>query len=110
MVLEMGADVLESLGYRVLQACDGREAVDMFSKHQHDIALVITDIVMPKLGGIEAAQRMRKIQPNIRVIFSTGYDPDSTLTKNVLAKHELVLSKPYHINELSTTIAKALHH
>ena len=109
MVLEMGADVLESLGYRVLQACDGREAVDMFSKHQHDIALVITDIVMPKLGGIETAQRMRQIQPNIRVIFSTGYDPDSTLTKNVLAKHELILSKPYHINELSATIAKALH-
>ncbi|MDQ7057469.1 MAG: ATP-binding protein [Ghiorsea sp.] len=109
MVLEMGADVLESLGYRVLQACDGREAVDMFSKHQHDIALVITDVVMPELSGIEAAQRMRQIQSNIPVIFSTGYDPDSTLTKNILAKHELILSKPYHINELSATISKALH-
>jgi len=109
MVLEMGTDVLESLGYRVLQACDGHEAVDIFAKHQHDIALVITDIVMPNLGGIEAAQRMRQIQPNVRIIFSTGYDPDSTITKNIIAKNEVILSKPYHINTFSEAIAKALH-
>jgi PAS domain S-box-containing protein len=110
MVLEMGADVLESLGYRVLQASDGLEAVDIFSTHQHEIALVITDIVMPKLGGMETAERIRQIQPNAKIIFSTGYDPDSTLTKNILVKHEIILSKPYHINDLSTAISKALHH
>lgn len=110
MVLEMGADVLESLGYRVLQASDGLEAVDIFSTHQHEIALVITDIVMPKLGGMETAERIRQIQPDVKIIFSTGYDPDSTLTKNILANHEIILSKPYHINDLKTAITKALDH
>jgi len=110
MVLEMGADVLESLGYRVLQASNGLEAVDIFSTHQHEIALVITDIVMPKLGGMETAKRIRQIQPDIKIIFSTGYDPDSTLTQNILANHEIILSKPYHINDLSAEITKALDH
>ena len=109
MVLEMGADVLKSLGYRVLQAADGLEAVDIFSTHQHEIALVITDIVMPKLGGMKAAERIRQIQPNVKIIFSTGYDPDSTLTKGILANHETILSKPYRINDLSTAIVKVLH-
>ena len=109
MVLEMGADVLESLGYRVLQASDGLEAVEIFQTHQNEIALVITDIVMPKLGGMETAERIRQIQPNIKIIFSTGYDPDSTLTKSILANHELILSKPYHIKDLSTAIAKKLN-
>ncbi|WP_198401636.1 hybrid sensor histidine kinase/response regulator [Ghiorsea bivora] len=108
MMLEMGTDVLQSLGYRVLQASDGLEAVDIFTANQHDIALVITDIVMPRLGGIEAAERIRNIQANSKIIFSSGYDPDSTLTQNILAKNEIILSKPYHINALSEAIAKAL--
>jgi len=101
MVLEMGTDVLQSLGYRVLQASDGLEAVEIFMANQHDIALVITDIVMPRLGGIEAAERIRNIQANSKIIFSSGFDPNSTLTQNILAKNEIILSKPYHINALS---------
>jgi len=65
-VLEMGKDVLESLGYRVVSACNGLEAVDVFTANQDEISLVITDIVMPKLGGVKAIERIRKICPSMK--------------------------------------------
>ena len=109
MVLEMGSDVLQSLGYHVLLASNGLEAVDIFKANQNDIALVITDIVMPKLGGIETVKRIRNIQPDAKIIFSTGYDPDSSLTQTIIANNDPVLSKPYRINDLSTLIAQQLN-
>ncbi|MCF6208662.1 MAG: ATP-binding protein, partial [Ghiorsea sp.] len=109
MVLEMSADVLQSLGYHVLLASNGLEAVDIFKANQNNIALVITDIVMPKLGGIEAVKRIRKIQPNAKIIFSTGYDPDSTLTQTIIANNDPVLNKPYRISDLSALIAQKLN-
>lgn len=103
-----GREVLESIGYCVLEASDGLQAVELIKTGQMDIALIIMDVVMPKLGGVPAAARIRTLCPNMKIIFATGYDKDETL-KNEMPSDEVVLSKPYNIVKLSQVIRAQLH-
>jgi len=73
LVLEVTAELLQSLQYRVLTAMNGREALTVFRQHRADIRLVILDVIMPEMGGLEAARKMRQINKEIPVIFQTGY-------------------------------------
>ncbi|MDQ6969652.1 MAG: PAS domain S-box protein [Mariprofundus sp.] len=103
-ILETGKEVLEALGYQVLTASNGKQAVEIFEIQSEDIDLCIFDIVMPIMGGDEAANRIRQIKPDARIIFATGYD------KN-LQHHlvdETVLRKPFSIVEMSQLIRQQL--
>ena len=103
-ILEMERELLESLGYRVLMATNGQHAVNIFSEHPEDIDLIIMDVVMPVMSGGKAAERIRRIRPEVSIIFSTGYD------KNLLADmaNETVISKPFAIEEISRLIRQSL--
>jgi PAS domain S-box-containing protein len=103
-IVETGQEVLESLGYRVLVASNGQQAVEMFEAHSEDIDLCIFDIVMPVMGGDKAAEYIRRIRPEIKIIFSTGYD------KNLQSSlvNETVLNKPFSIVEMSQMIRQQL--
>jgi CheY-like chemotaxis protein len=107
-VREIGKDVLETLGYKILEASDGLEAVKVFTEHQDEISLIIMDVVMPRLGGVKAIERIRTIQPNISVIFATGYDKEATFPDKIPTSGEFILSKPYDIQELSHVIRRKL--
>lgn len=107
-ILETGREVLEMLGYRSLLAKNGLEAVDVFKENQDSIALVIMDIVMPKLGGAKAVERMQKMKPDVKVIFATGYDKDATFPDQLPSSGYLILSKPYDILDLSKAIRDQL--
>ncbi|MDX8381962.1 MAG: PAS domain S-box protein [Ghiorsea sp.] len=108
-VLQTSVEVLETLGYRVYQASDGIEAVEVFKANQDDIALVLTDVVMPRSGGVEAVRQMRKIKSNIQVIFTTGYDKSTALSSQNINEHETILSKPFMIDKLSELISDKLN-
>jgi len=103
-IVETGQEVLEALGYRVLIAMNGQQAVDMFTARRNEIALVILDVVMPLMSGGKAAQLMRRISPQVNIIFSTGYDKN---THTELAA-EVVLGKPFSIAEMSHLIRQQL--
>jgi len=103
-----GESILESLGYRVLKASNGLDAIDVFIEHQNQISLVITDVVMPELGGVDAIERMKEIHPNIKVIFLTGYDQGAIASSDRPSSEYIVLSKPFNINSLSGAIRKQL--
>ncbi|PCI43284.1 MAG: hypothetical protein COB41_07415 [Proteobacteria bacterium] len=107
-VRETGKDVLKALGYKTLEARDGLEAIKIFSEHQDEVALIIMDIVMPKLGGVKAVERIKSIHPNINIIFATGYDKEATFPDSLPISGELILSKPYDIKELSHIIRQKL--
>jgi len=64
---------LEQYGYRVLEAGNGREAVELMQRHQGDIALLLTDIVMPEMSGRRSAERILEARPEIKVLFMSGY-------------------------------------
>jgi len=103
-VLTTGEEVLKSLGYRVLTATDGQQAVELFEAHTEEIDLCILDIIMPVMDGSRAAQRMRQIKPQVKIIFSTGYDKFS----RVNMVNETVISKPFPIEEMSRLIRQQL--
>ena len=106
---ESQKEALVSLGYHVLEAKHGKEAVALFEKYQDSIHLVLTDVTMPVMGGVTAVEHMREIKPNIRVIFATGYDKDDTLNGERLpGVEEFVLNKPYTIDKLNKVIQQQL--
>jgi PAS domain S-box-containing protein len=101
-------EVLESLGYHVLEAADGLKAVNVFTIHQNDISLVLTDQVMPRLSGTETAKRIRTIRPEIKIIFMTGYDKDEVLQIESCSGEHVILSKPCTVQKLSQAIRNQL--
>jgi len=103
-VLETGKDVLEDLGYQVLTAGNGQQAVELFEVHAGQIDLCIFDIIMPVMNGSTAAQYIRQIQPDVKIIFATGYDKISQ--SNMV--NETVISKPFSIEEMSRLIRQQL--
>ncbi|MDQ6967171.1 MAG: response regulator, partial [Mariprofundaceae bacterium] len=107
-VRETTAEVLETLGYKVLQAEDGAQAIDVFKKHQHDINIVIMDVVMPNMGGVESAANIRMINANIPVIFVTGYDKEKMLDLGNQASNSALLSKPVQFDDLNNLISEKL--
>ena len=107
-IIQTGREVLESFGYNVLVAEDGLDAVQVFQEHTTEIDLVITDVVMPNLGGIEAIERMRKIKPELKVIFSTGYDSSPSLDSHGSLNHADVIRKPYQVSDLAEMIQDKL--
>lgn len=100
MVLETGKEVLEGLGYRVLSATDGLEAVAVYASHGHDIDLLLLDMIMPRLGGIEAFKQIRSTNPEVKVIFATGYNKLSAAVQSSELQAMDIISKPFSISEL----------
>jgi len=104
VVLGIGKEVLETLGYKVLSASNGQQAVEIFDAHAEDIDLCIFDIIMPVMDGSQAARCIRQIKPQAKIIFSTGYDK---LTQNNM-EHETVINKPFSIEKMSRLIRQKL--
>ncbi|MDQ6967687.1 MAG: PAS domain S-box protein [Mariprofundaceae bacterium] len=107
---ETNCSVLESIGYQVVEAGDGLQAIEQFRKHQNMIKLVLMDVVMPKMGGIDATKRIRAMAPSIPVIFMTGYDRSQVLGDELTdLKDCAVLTKPFTVVALSKEVDHAIH-
>ncbi len=105
MIRDLGAAVLTGAGYRVLTAEDGQEAVEVFDRVWADIALVILDVTMPRMSGSDASRHMIRIDPNARVLFTTGYAVGDL---SELDGSQGLLSKPYRPQELVAAVRAAL--
>ncbi|MEK6725041.1 MAG: ATP-binding protein [Deltaproteobacteria bacterium] len=91
-VRKITLSALEDLGYHVIVAVNGEDAISKFKENKDRIQLCITDMVMPKMGGREAFEEMRKIRPDLRVIFMSGYAPDRA--KGIIDEGLDFVSKP----------------
>jgi two-component system cell cycle sensor histidine kinase/response regulator CckA len=107
-ILEVGKDLLETLGYRVIIARDGKEAIEVYRKDQEDIDFVLLDMVMPNMGGGEAYDRMKEINPNIKVLLSSGYSIDGQATEILERGCNGFIQKPFRMNDLSEKIWEIL--
>ncbi|MFQ5355585.1 MAG: PAS domain S-box protein [Mariprofundaceae bacterium] len=107
-VRETTAEVLEVMGYKLLRAADGLEAMEVFDAHQEEIALLILDVIMPRMGGKKVADRIREIKPDIPVIFMTGYDKGFVLNEDEQLQNSMVLTKPMQFDDLSQSIRTLL--
>lgn len=103
-VCEVNSEILTSFGYQVLRASDGLDAIKVFEQHHGEIALVLTDVIMPNMGGIELAKELWLNHPSLPVIFVSGYDESHLLEIPKTARHISVLEKPFAIEDLSQHI------
>lgn len=106
-VRQLSRRVLQKAGFRIIEATNGQEAVDLFVKHRESIDLVVTDVVMPGMGGYEAYEKMRSIQPNVRVLFCSGYSENS-LPGFTLPENALLIQKPFSRSQLLAAIRNQL--
>ncbi len=106
-LLEVLGLTLQALGYRVLYAESGEQALEVFNQYADQIRLVLMDVVMPGIGGGEAVQQMRKIRPQLQVIFMTGYD-EGEIKDDKLPCGCTVLRKPVEVETLSREISACL--
>jgi signal transduction histidine kinase/CheY-like chemotaxis protein len=100
-ICAVNSELLISLGYQTLQANDGLEAMRLFEQHKGDIALVLTDVIMPNMGGVELAKELWRTHPELPVIFNSGYDENHLLEVPKTMESASILQKPYTVEALS---------
>jgi CheY-like chemotaxis protein len=107
-VLDIATTMLEHLGYNVLTATNGVEALEEYNKNHQNIDLVLTDITMPRMGGIELTEALQKQDPHLKVIALTGY-PLEADAKEVLSEGMIDwLQKPLSITALAQAVKRSL--
>lgn len=100
--------ILEKLGYRVLLASNGEEAVTVFRKEYQAIDLVLLDMIMPKMNGSETFAKLREISPHVKVLICSGFSNDGEIERLREQGIVGVIRKPFTIEKLSTIIAETI--
>jgi two-component system cell cycle sensor histidine kinase/response regulator CckA len=108
MVLDVGVQLLKALGYKVIEAKGGKEAVDIYNQKKGKIHMVLIDMVMPDMGGGEAYDRMKEINPNVKVLLSSGYSVDGQATEILKRGCDGFIQKPFSMRQLSQSIRYVL--
>jgi CheY-like chemotaxis protein len=108
-IRNLGSEMLQELGFQVETAKDGRDAIEIFNKRK-DFTFVILDLTMPHMNGEQAFQELRRLQPNIKVFMSSGYN-EQEVTKSFIGKNLAgFIQKPYRFSALRDVIIKSMVH
>jgi signal transduction histidine kinase/ActR/RegA family two-component response regulator len=99
---------LKNMGYTVLEACDGVQAMHILSQYEESIDLVLTDVVMPRMGGKELARQVREIRPNVKVLFSSGFTDGSLVQHGLMDGTEDIIIKPFTRDDVARRIRQIL--
>jgi CheY-like chemotaxis protein len=109
IVIGVGKHMLEKMGYSVLTAKNGKEALDVYKNSQDNIELVVLDMIMPDMGAGETYDRLLTINPAVKVLLSSGYGADQR-TREVLDRGcNGFIQKPFKLQELSDKIAEIVN-
>ncbi|MBC7226918.1 MAG: response regulator [Thermoflexales bacterium] len=101
-----GREVLKRLGYRVLEAADGREALEVYAAERVD--LVLTDVVMPGMGGVALVEALRRRNPDVKVVAVTGYGEEQEVERIRQVGALEVVRKPFEVERLAETLRRVL--
>ena len=93
-----------SIGFTVVEAPDGTEALAAFEKTPDEFGMLLTDVMMPKMGGRELAMKVMELRPDLPVVFMSGFLRDPEVLRMVNDRRVRFLSKPFDIDALVTTI------
>ncbi len=107
-IRELVCEFLQNTGYTVLQAADGNEALQIADECKHPIHLLLTDVVMPNVGGRELAQRLATPRPQMKVLFMSGYPDHATWSSELVDDTAAVLQKPFPLETLARKIRNLL--
>ncbi|HVN48491.1 MAG TPA: PAS domain-containing protein [Bacteroidota bacterium] len=105
---QLGKELLEEFGYRVMTASDGVEALELYKQHAQEIALVILDLIMPRKDGGQTYIEMKEIKKDIKAVFCSGYTSDKVITQLLQQENLHAIQKPFHPNDFLKTIHEVL--
>jgi PAS domain S-box-containing protein len=108
-ILEAVSEMLHLLGYRVLQASSGEEAISIYSEQKDTVSLVILDMIMPVMSGSQVLKALREIDPEVKVILSSGYVMQGNAVKVLADEYSSFMQKPYSIIDLSRLVHEAIN-
>jgi two-component system cell cycle sensor histidine kinase/response regulator CckA len=107
-ILQIGKQILERLGYHVVEATSGPEAIEILQKDRERFHLVILDMIMPGMSGGETYDHLRKIDPNVKVLLSSGYSINGQAKKILERGCKGFIQKPYNLRDLSKRVRQIL--
>jgi len=108
VIVEVGKDLLSALGYEVMVARSGEEAIEIYKKNTDKIAVVLLDMVMPKMSGKEVFSRLRQLNPGVKVLLSSGYSLEGEAQEIINQGCDGFIQKPYRAKELMEALEKVL--
>jgi CheY-like chemotaxis protein len=108
VVRALARHILTSCGYTILEAADGREAVRVAEQHPARIDLVVSDVVMPYLGGRQLVERLAAVRPGLKILFTSGYTDDAVVRHGVLEAEYAFLQKPFTPTALAQKVREML--
>jgi nitrogen-specific signal transduction histidine kinase/CheY-like chemotaxis protein len=108
ITLEVGEEILRELGYSVLTARGGREAIDLFRSHRRDIDLVVLDMIMPDMAGGKTFDALREIDPDVKVLLASGYSISGEAAEILQRGCNDFIQKPFNMTQLDGKIRKIL--
>ncbi len=101
-------ECLQQLGYQVLEAESGEIALKLCEEHRGKVDLVLTDLVMPAMGGHELAGELAERHPEVKMLFMSGYTEDTAARRDILLRGSAFLQKPFSVGDLSNAVQQAL--
>ena len=107
-VRNLVCEILEPQGYSILEAKDGMEALRVSKEHGDQIHLMITDVVMPGMGGRELEERLRPLRPDMKVIYMSGYTDNAIVHHGILSPEMEFLQKPISSEALKRKVREVL--
>ncbi|MBW1707838.1 MAG: response regulator, partial [Deltaproteobacteria bacterium] len=108
MIIEVGEQLLKKLGYRVLTAVSGKEATEIYKKNKDKIAIIILDMIMPAMSGSDTFDKLREINPGIKVLLSSGYSINGQATEILGRGCDGFIQKPFNMKGLSQKLRQIL--
>ena len=108
IIVDIGKKNLEKLGYKVITARNGKEAVELYKKNQGNIDIVVLDMIMPEMGGGETYDRLKEINPDAKVILSSGYSIEGQASEILKRGCDGFIQKPFRMKQLSRKINEVL--
>ena len=100
--------ILEDRGYTVLEASNAGEALQLAAEHQGTVDLLITDVVMPKMSGVQLVEVLRSRHPRLRVLYRSGYAEDAVFRHGFIGSEPAFLQKPFTNNALTLKVREVL--
>ena len=108
MIIEVAGELFEQLGYKVLTARSGKEAIEIYEKNKEQIDIVLLDMIMPDMSGSDTYERMKAIDPDIKVLLSSGYSINGQATEIMDRGCNGFIQKPFKMKELSQKLREIL--
>ncbi len=108
IIIDVARDMLEILGYRVIAARNGQDAIDIYGRRKNEIDMVIQDMVMPGMNGADVFQALKRINPEVKVILASGYVLNKQIAAMIEQGCRAFMPKPFRLEDLSLKVREVL--